>query len=238
MGGVQDVLRAFVNVQRASASSAEEGTRSTARRDDLGLNLGDTAFDWMRDPLMSILGSVLNLSVSERGQASFSILGVGDFSVNVSGDRSEITFTSGDDVLLTAHHRRPQESSIDHRTFAAAGTLHPAAAGSAASLPGVEISAGSPIRKLLAVVVEIATHPLTMMVYAVAGCYLLLWIVLSARRRRRRVRVRTARRTSRLRSHEPAESLERARKRVRKRIRMRVRIRRGSQRAKPSSQRS
>jgi hypothetical protein len=186
---VRDALRSFVNVPSGSAGSDNAPMRrGGAQPDGLGLagvDLGPAANEWIQDTVQGILNSALRLDVNERGQASFSVFGLGDFSVSVSGDRSEVALVAGDDVLLTAHRALPPAGGSSGGYAGGQGGADWAYGsnygGSSGSIAGA--SSESPLRQALELAAEIATHPLSLLVYALIGVYALLWSVLSRQTR-------------------------------------------------------
>ena len=192
LGGtaVRDALRSFVNVQRGSAGPDNVPLRRSGPQPDglglAGVDLGPAANEWIQDTVQGILNSALRLDVNERGQASFSVFGLGDFSLSVSGDRSEVALVTGDDVLLTAHRALPPAGGSSGGYAGGQGGADWAYGsnygGSSGSVTGT--SSESPLRQALELAAEIATHPLSLLVYALIGVYALLWSVLSRQAQR------------------------------------------------------
>jgi len=168
-----DSLRGFVNVAPAtSGRRANAGAARDPRNDPLaGIDLGPEAREWVQDAFKGIVDSVLQLDVNERGRASFSILGMGDFGLSVSGDRSQIALTLGDDLLLLAQRSQPAAGG--------AGSGQPQAGLAADGTWRVAAHDETPLKKAVELVMEIAGHPLSMLVYLLLAAYALLWSVLT-----------------------------------------------------------
>ena len=225
-GSLQDSLRGFITVRRSSSPAPSAGLRPRASSGqasgaDLGLDLGFSTNEWVRESVQGVVTAVLSLNVNARGEASFTVLGLGDFSVILAGDRSEIAFASGDDIVASA--RRTAHASQTSAEPQSAGPLGDQAAGGGPRGAGV-----SPVRQAIELVVDVTTHPLSFIVYTLFGGYALAWAILSARAKR--IRHKGARRAHRQHSMFYAGSAAAtvpapAPKKVRKRIRMRVRVR-------------
>ena len=177
-GSTLDTLRAFVNVGQGAGSASRRsyaGAPKNPRDDPLArIDFGPEARQWAQNAFKEIVDSVVQLDVSERGRASFSILGIGDLGVSVSGDRSQVALTRGDDVLLSAQRSQP--------AAVGPGSAQPHTGSSAWS--GVPHDT-TPLKKAIELVLEIAGHPLSMLVYLLVAAYALLWSVLSRRPRSR-----------------------------------------------------
>ena len=179
-----DSLRGFVNVAPGAGSRGPAARANNAPRNDVldWVDLGPEARAWIHDSFKSIVDSALQLEVNERGRMSFSVLGFGDFGVAVSADRSQIAFTSNDEVLLTA------QRGSDAAAAAASGSGGSYGGGGwtpGGSAPGSAGYGQSPLKKALELAFEIATHPLSMMVYLIIAAYILLWTVLNRQPHRR-----------------------------------------------------
>jgi len=187
LGGaaVRDALRGYVNVLRSDEQSPRSGAerRRGPQGETLGLagiDLGPAANEWIQETVQDILSSALRLDVNQRGQASFSVLGLGEFSVNLSPDRTEVAIASGDTVLVTAQ-RAPEPGSNGYSGNAAGGGW---------SSGGTSITAGSSVpgeslfRQALELALELASHPLSFLIYGLILTYALLWTVLSRRAQR------------------------------------------------------
>lgn len=239
-GTSHDTLRRLVNVQRGSGTLSGGPARGRRRPadDSPNLDLGRATNEWIRDSVQDVLTSVLDLNVNERGQTSFSFLGMGDFSVTVSAGGSEFELAAGDNVFIDG--RRPGRSAFG--ASLAPGGRHvdpswdfggPPSGNRAAP---VTSSGVSPLKQALKLTLEIATHPISFLVYALICAYALLWALLSSRTRRRR---RVARIThDRLGARSPAKSPAPAPEPVSGTIRKRVRVRRRRHRIKPSTHRA
>ena len=215
-GSLHDTLRSFITVRRNSgptpAGPSPRTSNGQAADPALGLDLGFSSNEWVRESVQGVMTSVLSLSVNERGQASFTVLGLGDFGVIIAGDRSEIALVSGNDIVASARHTAyPSQAS---------GEPQPAAPwGNETATGGTTGVARSPVRQAIELVVDVTTHPLSFIVYALMGGYALAWTLLSARARRHRHARHSHRHDSMSAVPAPAP------KKVRKRMRMRVRVR-------------
>ena len=231
-GSVHDTLRSFLNVRRGGGGAApakQSRGRNSPPDDPLAFDLGLATNEWVRESVQGLTTSVLNLNVNERGQASFSVLGWGDFSVIVSADRSEIALTSAGDPIVTAQ-RAGQSSYPGGGGYSASYGNAPwgyAEGGGAAPGPIGE----SPLKRAIELALEIASHPLSFIVYALIAAYALVWGVLSARAKRPR-RASAHHLPSVVRSapliHRASAAVAAAAapaKRHRKRVRVRVRVR-------------
>jgi len=187
LGGaaVRDALRGYVNVPRGGESGPRSGTerRRGPQGETLGLagvDLGPAANEWIQETVQDILSSALRLDVNQRGQTSFSVLGLGEFSINLSPDRTEVAITSGETVLVTAQ-RAPEPGGNGYGGNSA---------GAGWSTGGTSITAGSsvpgesPFRQALELALELASHPLSFLIYGLILAYALLWSVLSRRAQR------------------------------------------------------
>ena len=181
-----DPLRGFVNVAPAGGAvgqGRQARSRNARPEDPLDLvDLGPEAREWIQDSFKTMVDSVLQLEVNDRGRVSFSVLGVGDFGVAVSADRSQIAFTTGDNVLLTAQRSSDPAVALASSPGAAGGGWQP---GTAAAGSGPAAPAQSPVKKALELALEITTHPLSMLVYLILTAYVVLWSILKRQPRRR-----------------------------------------------------
>jgi hypothetical protein len=178
VGSPLEIFRSMVNVPKGGAPKA--APRTGGAPDD-GLQLGADTREWIDDAVRGIVNSVIDLRFNEQGRTTFSVLGMGDFGIMMSGDRNEIALvTGGDDVLLTAQ-RVPFPPSAQG---AGSGFQD---ANAAAYLPGG--AAGAPgdytLQRLLETVQETATHPLSLLVYAIVIAFVALWSILNAQANRR-----------------------------------------------------
>ena len=184
-GSMQDMLRGFITVRRNNAPAQSGPRRADSRTPDsdaVGIDLGLSNNEWVRESVQGVMDTVLRLNVNERGQASFSVLGLGDFSIIISADRSEIAFASNDDVIATAR-RTADPASGDVRS-----RVHPGAAGGFASPLGSDPASFDPaeslVERVLQLAWEIASHPLSLILYASILGYGLIWALLSSRAKR------------------------------------------------------
>ncbi len=246
---LREQLRSFLNVERAGSGQGPPGSRPANPSAGLaGIDPASVADEWVRDTVQALVNSTVRLETSAGGRTSFSVLGVGEFSVNVSGDRSTLTLAEGDDVLFVA--QRPQ-----HWGGAGLGARHPGPA--AGGDPGYLFDDPAPVapprlKQLIEGAAEMASHPVSLLVYCIGAAYLLLWSVLSHEkrkrhrrlrpvlaaaadapaapvrgRRRRGLRRRPAKAETQRTGPAPAEALAEAPEaaKVRKRVRMRIRVR-------------
>lgn len=187
---IRDALRGYVNLQRPSAvggnGAGTPGRYPQQGPDWASTDLGTVANEWVEEAVQGMLTSVLHLDVNERGRASFSVLGLGDFSVLVSGDRSEIALTSGGEALLTAHRTVsvPEPSGDGQRggyggsDWAFGGLPSGSPANSTAYV------GDSPLRQAMELMMELASHPLSLLIYCIVAVYAVVWSVLSREAKR------------------------------------------------------
>lgn len=176
-----DALRPLLNLNpRANEAGGSSATRR-GRRDEQDLVMSGTGLqDFMDEAIRGIVNSAVELRVDDQGRASFSLMGMGDFGIMVSGDRNEVALVSGADVLFTAN-RNPYPQS---GAYVGAAPDHGPSGFAPASRP-VDTRDGSPLHQAMELLSEIATHPLSLLVYVIVGAYVLLWNVLTAQRQAR-----------------------------------------------------
>jgi hypothetical protein len=172
--GLVDQLRYLVNVESASGAASPQGrgggrgARGAPAAFE-GIDLGEAADQWLRDTVKSLVESTLRLEVSENGRASFSVLGLGDFALNVSADRSQIALTEGNEALF-----------VVDRMPAAANGRDPASGPLFGPVPGARPGLEQPaIKEMLELVADVASHPISLLLYCVVAAYLVLWSILS-----------------------------------------------------------
>jgi hypothetical protein len=137
-----------------------------------GVDMGETADQWLRDTVKSLVESTLRLEVNERGRASFSVLGLGDFALSVSADRSQIALTEGNDALFVVDRMPATANGRDSASSPLYG-----------GLPGARPDSEQPaIKEMMALVADVAVHPISLLLYCVVAAYLLLWSILSHQR--------------------------------------------------------
>lgn len=186
MGGGSpfDVLRSAVTVQPGPGTVRRGPPRSRPAFDDAVL--GNEAQEWMEDAVRGIVNSAVDLRITEQGRTAFAVLGAGEFSIAVSQDGNQVALVSGDDVLLTAE-RAPHFPQAGIPSYVRSD-------GRYGDLPG----AASPgprqntLQEALERASEIATHPLSLLVYALAAAYAILWKVLASQGERRAANARAA----------------------------------------------
>lgn len=245
---IHETLRGLVNVDSGGPAADVRSVRARGRGDGSvpgGFELGLSSNEWAREAMQTLVDMTVQMQVNERGQASFNLLGVGNFTMTMSGDRSEIALASDDRTLFSI--RRAPASSGDAEFFG-----QPAGGG----------YSGEPLPKLREAVqylTEAASHPLSLLIYCIIAVYVLLWSVLSQQARRRARRARgvhplsdghgpnperaVARKQGRASNHRSAMPVSAAdasggessgRKRQRKRIRVRIRYRKPGLHRTPS----
>lgn len=171
---LSEQLRSFVNVDPSHSRAQPQARPGTGPQRVpppafAGIDIGEVTDEWLKDTVRTLVDSTLRLEVDERGRASFSILGLGDFSLSVSGDRSQLALSQGGDALFVLD--RPQ--------------LPPHAAAEAPLGPAYSARyAGEQpaIKQVVELVADVASHPISLLVYCVVAAYLLLWSVLSRQR--------------------------------------------------------
>ena len=222
-GSLQDTLRSFITIRKNNGPAVAGAPRANSRQpsDGLGIDLGFTPNEWVQ----GVMSSVLSLNVNERGQTSFAVLGFGEFSVILSGDRSEIALVSGDDILASmrrAGHETQEEggwSSGEGPLESAPGTSDNRGAGSADSLESL-------LQQMLRSLFDVLAHPLSFIVYALLGGYALIWGIHSSRVHRHRHGHHRSHRPEPMPYLRPAvAAAPAAPKKVKKRLRVRVRVR-------------
>ena len=176
--GLADQLRYLVNVESGSGATPAQGRGGNggARADPAafaGIDMGEAADQWLRDTVKSLVDSTLRLEVNERGRASFSVLGLGDFAFSVSADRSQIALTEGNEALFVVD-RMPAANGRDPAS--GAPFVPPSAA-----RPGSEQPA---IKEMMELVADVASHPITLLLYCVVAAYLVLWGILSRQQKK------------------------------------------------------
>lgn len=181
--GVVEQLRHLVNVESdAVAASATGRSDNRGARNPAAVaafDVGEAADQWLRETVQTLVDATLRLDVNERGRTTFSVLGLGDFSLSVSPDRSQIALSEGDDALFTVDRARPANAG-DRGPQAPFGPDR-----------GARDGAGQPaIAQMLELASEVATHPVSVLVYCIVIAYLILWSVLSRQRDKVRARAR------------------------------------------------
>lgn len=173
-GSPFDILRSAVVTQPGREAGRRGPSRSQLNLDDPVL--GVEAQAWLEDAVRAIVNSAVELRITEQGRTAFSLLGSGEFNIAVSNDRNEIALVSGEDILLSAN-RTPQFQHtgmpLSERRFA-----EPLEA-------TAERPRGLVLQEALEAATEMATHPLSLLVYALIAGYALLWQVLASQGQRR-----------------------------------------------------
>lgn len=212
----RDALRALVNAQ-----PLDPGTRRRPARNRAGggpgaseLDLAPELREWIQGAVHEVVDTMLRPEVNPRGRVSFSVLGHGEFNIDVSADRGQVALSAGEDVLLTTQRIPPPTASNFDHPLADPRDVPP---------PGqAPNTSGNPMRAMLEDLADAAAHPIAYIVYALLLAYALLWSVLSRTRTRKKGRTRRKMRLA----HAYAASGAHALKRARRKIRVRVRVRR------------
>lgn len=209
---VREALRGFVNVQRAEPGQRRAGPTRRGSPDMIELDLFPELREWIQGAVHDVVNTVLQPEFNQNGRVSFSVLGHGDFSVDLSADRNQLALRAGEDVLLTAERTPPRATSVFDNTESQV---------SARPVPDLTQNvATNPLREILDEITDAASHPIAYIVYAIGLAYALLWSVMS--RTRKPFRDRDRRSTT---AHAVAGAPPHS-NRERKKIRMRVRTRR------------
>lgn len=176
-----DVFRPLVNLNPRATEAGGKAQAQPGRHNEQDITMSGTELhDLVEEAVRGIVSSAIELRVDDQGRASFSLMGMGDFGVMVSGDRNEVALVSGADVLFTANRNPyPQPGG-----YGGAGHDYGPAGLSSASRP-VDTRGESPLHQAMELLSEIATHPLSLLVYAIVGAYVLLWNLMSAQRHAR-----------------------------------------------------
>jgi hypothetical protein len=173
--GLAEQFRHLINVvsvEGAGPAQPRGGNRGAraAPAGFAGIDMGEATEQWLRDTVQSLVDSTLRLEMNEGGRAAFSVLGLGDFSLSVSADRSQIALSEGNEALFI----------VDRPTAAGAGgSSSDAPLGPVRGGHGVEQPA---IKQVVELVADMASHPISLLVYCVVAAYLVLWNVLSHQR--------------------------------------------------------
>jgi hypothetical protein len=201
-------------------------------------DLGLASNDWAREALQTLVDMTVQMQVNERGQAAFNLLGMGNFTVTVSGDRSQVALAADDHTLFSMRRLPTSNAEGDF--------LGPPAGGGYTGEPLPKL------REAVQYVADMASHPLSLLIYCLVAVYLLLWSLLSqqagrharsardgqslsvvqgarperkATRKHRPIMLRPSKVELSRASASPDGSSSSGRKRQRKRIRVRIRIR-------------
>jgi hypothetical protein len=172
---LREQLRSFINVERLAggppaAAPPGRGPAQQQPRDEFaGVDAFAAADEWMRDTVQTLVQAALRPEINAQGKASFSVLGMGEFSVTVAGDRSSLSLNQGNELLFVAHRANP---------WVAGGTRYPESLGSEPLLSEEPVSVPK-LREAIEFVTEAATHPLSLLVYCIMAAYVLLWSLLS-----------------------------------------------------------
>jgi len=177
-GSPFEIFRSLVNVPKGNARNT--APRKGAPSDD-GLTLGLEAREWVDDAVRSIVNSAVELRTNEQGRATFSVLGMGDLGIMMSSDRNEVALVAGEDVLFTAH-RAPLATPATDAGFQGTSAAAHLPTGSAGG------SGDRPLQRVIDTLQETATHPLSMLFYAIVIAFVVLWQILNAQTNRRPVK--------------------------------------------------
>lgn len=176
-GGPLEILRSLANGPKGSPRNAAQRQSNTP---DIDL-LGPDAREWIDDTVRGIVSSAIETRTNDQGRTTVSILGMGDFGVMGSADRSQAPLGSEDAVLLTAGRTPYGAVPAGGMTWSPEGHRLPAG--------GMPSAAGATtIQKAVELVQEVATHPLSMLVYGILAAFAVLWKVMSSQASRRTAR--------------------------------------------------
>lgn len=197
-----DALRPFIqfNPNAPGAAPARNRTaREPMRRAD---GQPPAAFnadvqEWIDESVRGLVASAIDLRVDGQGRASFAVLGMGDFGLTVSGDRSAVALVSGTDVLFSAYREPfPQPGGVGPGE-----PLHFPRNAAPAAVRSITDADESPLKQAMRIVADIATHPISLLVYVIVAAYFVLWNILRRPRSRRRRWAARLERASEVRSH-------------------------------------
>ena len=177
---IQEQLRGILNVDSRSRPERSGPLARTPRSSHSvsdNFDFGISSNDWAREAMQTLLDMTVQSHVNERGQSSFSVFGLGSFTLSVSGDRSEISLSEDDHAWLTLRRTSTTGAGRD----GAGGELF----GGAAGVPygGSQIGL-PPLRQAMEYVIEVASHPLSLLVYCIVAVYALLWSLLARQPKR------------------------------------------------------
>jgi len=185
---LRDTLRSYLNVPVGAAPAEPSSQPGRGRGSDPSdrIDIGQGASDWLHEALQGVMTGILRRDVNERGEASFSLFGLGEFNLTLSGDGRTVTLSAGDASISTT-------TRAEDRGGRTAGAVPDS--GSRAYVTEVPIGAAGAQRfhltaddvfdRMLEISVNLATHPLTLLALALAVAYGILVQVMSNRARRR-----------------------------------------------------
>jgi hypothetical protein len=177
---MQEQLRGILNVESGSrperSGPLARAPRSTHPVSD-NFDFGISSSDWAREAMQTLLDMTVQSHVNERGQQSFSLFGLGSFTLTVSSDRSEISLSEDDHAWLTLRRTSTTGAGRD----SSGGELFGEAAGGPHGGPQIGLP---PLRQAIEYVTEVASHPLSLLVYCIVAVYVLLWSLLARQPKR------------------------------------------------------
>jgi hypothetical protein len=177
---IQEQLRGILNVDsrsRPERSGPLARTPPSSHAVSDNFDFGISSNDWAREAMQTLLDMTVQSHVNERGQSSFSVFGLGSFTLSVSGDRSEISLSEDDHAWLTLRRTSTTGAGRD----SAGGELFGGAAGVPYGGPQIGLP---PLRQAMEYVIEVASHPLSLLVYCIVAVYALLWSLLARQPKR------------------------------------------------------
>lgn len=184
---VTELARSYLNVAPRGRMAAGPGTPAARNTGPTGGAADPDRVEWLRDALLQVVGNALQQHVNERGEITFSLLGFGEFGLMVSGDRSIVSLTQGDNLLLVADRRSATgpaaAQSREHMEDLSETPFAPV--GRAATVDPQPESAGL-IQRVIDIVIELFTHPIGMLFVAVVVGLGLFAKIFSAHGKRRR----------------------------------------------------
>lgn len=210
-------MRSLVNVLPGSTPAGTNGPTQTSAA-PVGPWLGQELNQWVHDAIEGMMNSALRLDVTNQGRVSFSLFGLGEFGLTVSGDRSAVALTFGDSEILSARNTVATAGGPVGAVSGGGGDLATPWTGGQRLTSTSALEVESPLRRVMELVEEVITHPLMVMVGILTLAYALLWSILSRRQAPRAVperavprpRSRRHKRSRRGHTHKRARAIERA----------------------------
>lgn len=201
---VREMLRSYVNVTAAGGPAPSAAGRGPRRAGEDSIDLvALLGAEWVQEAMRGVVGTVLRQEINDHGETTFSLLGFGNFSLFVSGDRSVISLAQADNVVARTEARDVRTQADERRPADSAVPLAFSDPERSSALHGH----ASLFERLLDLLVDLITHPLTLLGLAIAVSY---WVIVRSfadRARRKGIRVEKAkskRRRRRSQSDSPA----------------------------------